>query len=166
MLNLVTGGLLGTALVTGGLDESGGLPPASLGLRQAIEYRLLASPAITALVGSRVYFGAVPQTASLATGPALTYSVPDRPYGHTLAGPDGTSQARVKFSAWSMLESQSTAIAQAIRDRFQGFAGNISGCVVTASILEDEHHIPNPPRAGTDQWIYEIDTTYRVNHRA
>ena len=136
-----------------------------LSLREAIQARLLASPAITTLVGSRIYFGALPQTASLLTGPALTFSIISRPYGLNLGGADGTSSGHIQFSAWSLYQKTSDQLAQAVRDRFCGFAGSIGGLEITACIPEDEVDLPEPPRAGTDQWLYHIAVNYRMNHR-
>ena len=135
-------------------------------LRQAINYRLANSPAIVALVGPRIYFGALPQTANLLNGPALTYHVVSRPYGHNLSGVDGTSQARVQISAWSYQEAEARQLIDAVRDRFDGFQGSIGLVVVTASVIENEVDLRQPPKAGTDQWLYHVASDYRVNHRA
>jgi len=144
-----------------GMGGGGGAVGAQL-LRQAVYARLSGSSAITAIVGTRIYFGALPQSAQL---PALTFWVVTRPHGHNLGGSDGISAARIQVSAWSFAESSSDQLVQAIRDRFDGFTGTINGVTVTASIKQDELDIPHPPKAGTDQWIYETACDYRVNHR-
>jgi hypothetical protein len=114
-----------------------------------------------ALVGLPVFIGAIPQTYRLQSGPAITYQVPERPFGHHLLGADGTSQAEVEISVWSLLESASDQWGQAIRNSFDGFTGDIA----TICLLQDEGDQPHPPRAGTDVWLYEIHYRYLINHR-
>ena len=131
-------------------------------VREAVYFRLSTSAAITALVGGRIYFGDLPQTARY---PALSYVVVRRPYGHNLIGADGTSEAYVRISAWSYSEAIADQLTQAVRDLFDGFSGVIGDLVVTASLNQDETDYPEPPKAGTDQWIYRIDADYKISHR-
>jgi hypothetical protein len=141
------------------------IPPGPAQLRQAVYSRLTASPAITALVGPRIYFGALPQTYNVWTNAAISYGVISRPYGHTLSGADGTSQARVQITAHAASESLCDQITQAVRNSFDGFVGTIAGVQVTACILDNELDISTPPMAGTDQWTYSIASDYQINHR-
>jgi hypothetical protein len=137
----------------------------SITLREAVYSRLASSTAIAALVSSRIYFAALPQTINLKDGPALTYAVISRPYGHVLTGADGTSQARVQITAHGYREAVVDQIIQAVRDSFDGFVGSIGGLAVTACILDNEVDLPSPPFAGTDQWSYAIAADYQINHR-
>jgi hypothetical protein len=139
--------------------------PRPLQLREAVYARLASSPTITALVGARIYIGALPQTINLKIGPALTYMVISRPYGHILTGSDGTSQARVQITAHAYQQATCDQIIQAVRDSFDGFVGSIGGLVITASIFDSEIDIPSPPFAGTDQWSYAIAADFQLNHR-
>jgi hypothetical protein len=134
-------------------------------LRQAVYNRLLASTAITDLVGARIYFGALPQSLSLDDGPALSYTVVTRTYGHVLQGADGTSQGRVQISSYAYTEQLADRIAQAVRDCWDGFRGFIGGLEVTACVLDNETDLSSPPAASTDQWLYMIASDYQVNHR-
>ena len=144
-----------TATGTGGTS----LPPT---LRQAIYSRLSTSSSLVGLVGSRIYFGALPQTAAR---PALVYSVPSRPYGHHLGGADGTSTARVQFNAIAWSEREADQISQAIRQSWDGYRGTIGGVEVLSSISQGDVDLPQPPRAGTDRWTYEIACDYSIKHR-
>jgi hypothetical protein len=134
-------------------------------LREAVYSRLLASTAITNLVGTRIYFGALPQSISLDDGPALSYTVVTRAYGHVLQGADGTSQGRVQISSYAFTQKMADRIAQAVRDCWDGFRGFIGGLEVTACVLDNETDLPTPPAASTDQWLYMIASDYQVNHR-
>jgi hypothetical protein len=147
---------LGAVRVKGGISTQ---------LRQAVYARLSAKQAITDLVGSRIYFGALPQSIKLDDGPALSYTVSTRTYGHTLRGGDGTSQGTVQISSYALEEKMADRIAYAVRDCWDGFRGFIGELEVTACVLENETDSPTPPLVSTDQWIYTIASDYQINHR-
>jgi len=148
--------------------DGAGLPgplPRSKQIRQAVYSRLTSMPAITDLVGSRIYFGALPQSVSLLEGPAVTYFIVSRPYGMVLGGSDGGSTARVQMSAHAINQQTSSAIAQAIRDSWDGFQGVVNEVDIMASILQGQIDLPSPPLAGSDQWLYQVSTDYLMLHR-
>ena len=49
--------------------------------------------------------------------------------------------------------------------RFDGFIGITGGLQFIYSLCNDEKDIPQPPKAGTDQWVYQIQTDYLIRHR-
>lgn len=156
----------GSTIATLGFGGDVESPPSGpLSLREAVRFRLTSSSTIAGLVGSRIYFGALPQTADLMTGPALVYSVISRDYGHTLVGADGTSQARVQITAHSISQAASDRVMDSVRQLFDGFRGFIGALEITISVLENEIDLPYNPRSGTDQWYYEIAADYQINHR-
>lgn len=168
--NIVTLGFHGdpTRIATLGFGVAAAVvipPPIQGQLRQAVYARLAGSHAISVLIGSRIYFGALPQSTNLKDGPALSYAVISRPYGHVLTGSDGTSQARVQITAHAYSQAAVDLITQAVRDCFDGYVGTIEGVPITACILENEIDLPSPPFAGTDQWSYSIASDYQINHR-
>jgi hypothetical protein len=134
-------------------------------IRQAVYARLMATSGVTELVGGRMFFGALPQSINLADGPALSYQVITRPYGHTLKGSDGTSRARVQISAHSYSEAISNQIMVAVNDAFDGYRGLMGEIDVTVSILKGRADIPAPPFASTDQWTFSVSADYLINHR-
>jgi hypothetical protein len=154
-----------TKVATLGFGLPGVVITRPLELRQAVYSRLASSPAIAALVGARIHFGALPQSIDLKDGPALTFAVISRPYGHVLTGSDGTSSARVQITAHSYRQAASDQLIQAVRDSFDGFVGTIGGLVITATIFDNEVDLPSPPFAGTDQWTYAVAADYQINHR-
>jgi hypothetical protein len=123
-------------------------------LHEFVEARL-------SLLGLPVHISAIPQTHRLEIGPVITYEVPDWPTGHHLMGADGTSQAEVDVSVWSLLVSAADGWGQAIRDILDGYVGDIA----TVCLLQDEADQLHPPQAGTDQWVFEIRYRYLINHR-
>lgn len=142
-------------------------PPVSSGyvgttLREAVRSRLLESPGVTDLVDDRVFFGAIPQSARL---PAVTYAVISRTTGHNLRGADGVSASLVQVSVWSTKQADCAALAEAIRDRFDGFQGRFDEVEILSCLLQNEVDLPEPPRASSDSWTYQIAIDYRISHR-
>lgn len=138
--------------------------------RQALTAKLQSISELTAIVGMAIYPGALPVTHLLdRDGPALTYTITGFPRGHDLAGSDGTGTATVQLSAWADQIAESDAIALAIRNAIDGVFNDSSwgnGTVVIMFCLhEDEEDLPEPPKEGSDMWIYQIANTYQVRHR-
>jgi hypothetical protein len=136
--------------------------------REALEARLLASSALEALVGDRIFYGVLPQRLDLGRdGPALTWLVVGRPMGHHLTGSDGTATARVQFSAWSYREKTADQITEVIRDMLDGTpqAWGNDTVKIMGVYQEDEIDLPEQPRSGSDQWTYQIASDYSIKHR-
>jgi hypothetical protein len=135
-------------------------------LRQAIYSRLASSAALSGLVGSRIYFGALPQSLTVKDGPALSYAITTRTYGHTLVGGDGTRQGMVQIIAYAYAQEIVDRIAQAVRHSWDWFRGFIDDFEITACILSNESDTPTAPFASADQWTYTIASDYQINHRS
>lgn len=151
---------------SGGTGHGGRVAPDYASqIREAVLARLTQFIAITLDAGPRIYFGGLPQTCKIDDGPAITFFIADRPYGHVLAGCDGTSTAHVRISALGYIESDVDQIGQAVRDAFDGWRGVASGVQITACRLRDERDFPQAPRTGTDQWVYQVTQHYELDHR-
>jgi len=142
-------------------------PPPSAGdpgetIREAVRGRLVESAEVYDQVEGRVYFGALPQTAKL---PAVTYFVPAKAAGHNLKGSNGLSVTRIQISAWSHKLAECVAIAEAIRQRFDGHQGPMGEVHVNSCLLQSEVDLPEPPKDASDRWTYQIALDYRVSHR-
>lgn len=133
-----------------------------LDFRQAINAWLRSLSALTAVVSTRIY---KQDPSQLALYPCLAVEMPERRYGHNLAGADGTSDATVKFTAYSLYESSAVAAIEAIRNSLDGFRGSQSGVAILRCFLDDEEDATVPPPDGSDQWIYAPSVTYIIRHR-
>jgi hypothetical protein len=133
-----------------------------LTLREAVMAWLNNLGALTALVGPRIYFE---DPSQLSTYPCVTVQVGSRSWGRNLAGADGTSTATVEIDAISLSESKSIAIAEVIRNNFDGFRGMQSGVAILTNFYEDESDDTTEPPDASDLWIYHVVETYRVKHR-
>lgn len=141
--------------------------------RQALYSKLSSITEVTAIVGSAIYPGAIPITHDLdRDGPALTWTIVTNPRGHVLVGSDGTSTARVQLSAWA---TGSTAVAltdqitNALFNALDGIAESFNWGDGTVEILscrqEDEVELPEPPKAGRDEWLRQIASDYIIKYR-
>tara|TARA_R110002020_G_scaffold131911_1_gene294787 strand:- start:2772 stop:3155 length:384 start_codon:yes stop_codon:yes gene_type:complete len=81
---------------------------------------LMAAPAVSALIGARVYWGERPQGGDL---PAIVLHLVGGGEGATLSGGDGLEICRVQVDAWSATPRGSIDLRRAITRTLQGYAG-------------------------------------------
>jgi len=136
---------------------------------QALAAKLNAMSALVALLGTGGIFSqGFPQTWQLdANGPALAYTVPDKPMGHVLVGSDGTALANVTFNVRSYNYGISKQIVEAIANELDGIPGvwGDGTCIITSVVQQNETDEFIPPGGGSDKWIYHIDAEYAVRYR-
>ncbi len=134
---------------------------------QALVAKLLSLSSLTPFAGASVYKTALPQTHDLgAHGPAVVYTS-DKDYGHVLAGSDGTSVARVVLSAFSYnygIAKQITEVMWSGIDGVPATWGNGS-CEIIGVVQQDDSDNASQPKAGSDQWMYRVDSEYSVKYR-
>jgi len=133
-----------------------------LTLREAVVAWLNSIASLTALVGTRIYFE---DPSQMSQYPCVTVKVTEREWGRNLAGADGTSKAMVEISALSLSESSSIAIAEVVRNYFDGFRGNQFTVPILTNYYEDEDDDTTAPPDGSDNWIYNVILKYRIKHR-
>ena len=139
----------------------------SVTIREAIVSFLNNISPLTNIVGSRIYWNVPSQKSNY---PTISVQVPDRTWGHNLDGADGTSTATFEITFQHSNpgghgESTVVAMAEAARNKLDGFRGLMAGVSVLSIFLqEEEDEYTNPPD-GSDNWIYRIVHTYRVRHR-
>ena len=142
-------------------------PTADSPLRQAISYTLRTDTAIVALVSTRIYPNSVPQTAAL---PALTYQVVSIIRGHHLAATNGVNAARVRFAICTKNVIDGEAIAEAVRQRFDGYRGTLStssggSVVVIETLAMDESDGYTEPQDGTGRPFNFTLLDYLIRYR-
>lgn len=139
--------------------------PASL--RQAISHALRSDPYILSLVSTRSFPNVVPQTAAL---PSLTYQIVSIVRGHHLTATDGVNRAVVRFGVCTKNLTDGETIAEAIRQRFDGFHGALStssgGSVVVIETLSlDEADGYTEPQDGTGRPFNFTLLDYLIRYR-
>lgn len=96
---------------------------------------LIADATITGLVVQRVYPNALPQN---PTYPAITYNQVSGVRVRNLKGPSGTAQPRISINAWASTYLGARSLADAIRQRIDGYSGLMGSTVVGNVILDNE----------------------------
>jgi len=88
-------------------------------LEEALRALMLARPPVTALVGTRINWGANPQGSAL---PAIVMNVIDDAAGLTLAGSDGLSQGRVQIDCYADTFAAAKITARAVIAALHGYS--------------------------------------------
>jgi len=97
---------------------------------QADVFRIMSqSPAVSAIVGSRIYPVNLPQGAQV---PAIVYTIEAIDPLVTLNGEVGIDNGSIEIICWSKDYSQSHAMAAAVREAFGG-----SGTFITTTGMQD-----------------------------
>lgn len=131
-------------------------------IREAVYSWLATTPDVVSRVGDRVYFGNLPQDSPL---PAVTFHVVSNVSTHHLRGSAGVQVSRVSISAWSHHQIDIVAMVEAIRLRFDGFAGDMNGVEILSCHHQGDVDLPEAPKSGSDNWLYRTVTDYRLSHR-
>lgn len=151
-----------------GFFPLGYFPPAGAGdspatLRQAVRALLGEAPGLADLVGTRIYNGAAP---SSATYPRITFTVPSQTGGHDLDGPDGTAVARVSVSCWSLKGEEAETLANLVKAHLDGFRGMVGAVRVVNCNWAFEIDRPEPLGGGKAGTIHQTIVDFLINHRA
>ena len=112
-------------------------------LEDSLLTKLLATTALTSLVGQRIYYVKAPQN---VTTPYLTYQKISEIPTHSHDGYAGTKDARIQFTAFSPLYLTVKAINKAIFDALDSFTGSLctGGVTVQSCMLDDEIDLYDP----------------------
>lgn len=139
------------------------VPPGPKTIRQAVLLRLRQSSDLAAIVGDRISSQAVPQLSNL---PAATLSIPSNSPGRNLDGADGSATATVRVSIWARSQGACDLAAEAVRNRFDGFAGTIGLVDVLGAFVGTMVDLPEAPADKNDRWTYRtlvpLSITYRL----
>lgn len=96
---------------------------------------LLADSNISALVGTRIYGGKLPQD---VTYPAISYARISGERVHKLTGAGDRAVPRIQYDCWAESYTGAKALADLLRQRLNGASGTIGSTVVGMSRLDGE----------------------------
>jgi Protein of unknown function (DUF3168) len=135
----------------------------SVSLRSAVVAALKANPRVSALIGARIFPGIVPQS---QPKPALTVRLLSDVPGYNLSGSDGTSTARVEFTAVSKLLRDDASLADAIRNAFNWLSNTtLGGLPILLCFLDPEADDFTDPGDGTGRADIRTQITYLIRYR-
>jgi hypothetical protein len=87
---------------------------------EAVLQRILAvAPAVSVLIGSRIYPNIVPQKAPM---PAITYQQISGPRLHDMQGAVGMAKARYQINCWAVSYAEAKELAEAVRLTLDGYS--------------------------------------------
>lgn len=107
-------------------------------MEEHLTARLLNTPALTAIVGTRINWGERPQKDQL---PAVTMAMVSPGRRYLLSGADLTQSPRVQFDCYAATTAQARAIARILRDTLEIPAAVVWGLeriAFSASLLDSE----------------------------
>lgn len=144
-----------------GLDL-GPVDPGPTTIRRAIAEMLAGDPALSALVGGRIYPGGLPQDCEL---PAVTYVVAGTREPRNLAASTPYRSTRLRVSAWSNGEAEAEDVVEAVRARLVDFSGAVGTVRIASISVEGEVDQPESGADGDDAYTYQIVLDLRAWHR-
>jgi len=144
-----------------GLD-SGGADGVPSTIREAIYYLLIGDPAIYEAVDDRIWPNGLPQDPSW---PAITYSISASNESRKWSGKVGIRETRAQISAWSRYQSEAEALANAIREVFTDFNGQVGDVTIEDCEIANELDLSERPATATDQYLYRILLDLTLTHR-
>lgn len=123
---------------------------------------LLSKSAITSLVGTRMFPRKIPQKNSAF--PVIVYRIVSQDAAHHLAGGAGYAGTRIQLDVYSETETETDALAEAIRNQMQGYSGAMGTASVTSVVLKNSQDLYEPPQDNSDTGLYRNSTDYWLRH--
>lgn len=120
-------------------------------VENAVRTRLTAHAGTTALIGTRAYYGMLPQAPTL---PACVVQQISGPRNSAMGADVDKFEARVQVKAHAISRAGAKALAEQARAALQRYNGTSAGTVVNASFLVDEDAEMEPE---TNIWTVRQD---------
>jgi hypothetical protein len=120
---------------------------------------LIANPAVSALVASRVYPLLAPKTASL---PFITWRRAGISREHTLAGPMGMPNVTVEVQSFATTYEDVRELADRVRLVLDGYGGTVNNVEVKNVSLENEADDFVQLAGGDIPPVYQVTQTFNV----
>jgi len=132
-------------------------------VEEALYALLSADATITGLVSTRIYPILAPQNAAL---PYVTYQVAASRHVHSLDGSSGLAFASVQINCNAASYSVAKAIAEAVRQELQGYAGTpvVDGTEITGVIWDSDIDSPDVPQTATEAVVHRVIVTADVGY--
>lgn len=130
---------------------------------EAAVYQVLTTNAgLTAIIGSRVFEGALPQNEDL---PCIVYNRIStlRVHSHDSLGAEGTARMRIQFDVWAGNYSTAKLVTDLLRAALNGYSGQVAlgvDFVNIQSILVEDERVNHDPPSG----LTGLSSDYMVWH--
>jgi len=118
----------------------------------ATRTHLLADTATAAIVGTRVYFGALPQSATL---PAIVVELSQGEVADRhLTATGSLYRSAVNIYAYGATHATAAALGDAIHAAVEFAAGTWGSVSVSRAMVENTQDVPEPPRDASGAWRF------------
>ena len=131
-------------------------------MESTLAQHLLSRPAITDLVGQRIYSYYLPQGTSL---PAIVYRIISCVPMHAIDGALNTLSARIQLDLLAYRARDISVLREQLRHELSGYTGTMAGAQVIRSNLVNEIGYVDEPTDGSDRWIYRRSVDYLIRYK-
>lgn len=118
---------------------------------------LTSDPAVSALIGTRMYPGVIPQG---GLQPCIVYAKTSRTRQQLFCGTDGLLLTRIDIDCYAKRYIESVALANAVTAALQDFSGDMAGLAVPRVFLENEIDLSD-----IEPGLYRQSMTWALWHR-
>jgi hypothetical protein len=125
-------------------------------VEEALRTYLVAIPAITGLIGTRMYPIALPAAVTL---PAVSYFKVSEPGDYTHQGASHLSEVRIQFSIWAATYVNAQLVLGHLLTALEGYAGTLSGVPIGHSLLANIRDVPE-----AEANIYHIAVDFMIGY--
>lgn len=115
---------------------------------------VLADGTVAGLVALRMYPSVLPQAPTL---PAITYNTISAIRQNTMDGPDGLPSKRIQIDSWGSTFAQAVSLADAIRQRLDGYRGTMGSTEIKGVFANTERQLYDP-----DPKLYRISMDFVI----
>jgi hypothetical protein len=123
-------------------------------IESALRTRALSVAAVSALIGTRMYPGKLPQD---PTYPAVTYTRISGPRLYSHQGATGLAEGRFQFDCWAASYSAAKSTAAAVRESLEGFRGTVGSDVIASIFAVHEADSYEPQEGDEGDWRVSLD---------
>jgi len=127
-------------------------------MEEAIIQRLLGTAGVSAIVGTRVFPGSVPQASSL---PAIVINTISGGPQYADDGEIGLDETRIQIDCWAETYSAAKLLGRQVRASLSAFVGTVDG-VVFPYILLDVIRDMREPGANQSEYLYRTNMDFIV----
>lgn len=128
---------------------------------KAMRARLVGDSTLTGLIAQRIYPGKAPQDPTL---PYVVYSRISTTRTSTLGGPTRVAEARMQLDIIATSQASAEQVANAVRNRLDGYTGTSASVVVLSSVVEDEQDM-SEAIDGSDSLYYRVVMDVLIQYR-
>ena len=123
---------------------------------------LAASTPITALVSDRIFPNAIPPAESF---PCITFNRLSTEQPHHMTAAAGVQSARIQVDCWAKGRggySSAAAIAEAVRDRMDGYRGTMGTVTVKTTHLHEQRDDYEAPTDAAELGVFKVSQDYLI----